>query len=160
MNAKFFNLAALGLVIVAAALLGFKNISRDKVRPILNVSYDPTRELYKEINAGFISKYEEETGGRIGIEQSHGGSTRQARAVARKATADRDALQNRLDKAAPLTTTEGTAPARRPNSMSDSLSPTTIADFGSNLSSAAARFSSPSAGFRQAQPASGVCGQK
>jgi len=44
-----------------------------------------------------------------------GAQLRQARAVARKATADRDALQNRLDKAAPLTTTEGTAPARRPN---------------------------------------------
>ena len=82
MNTKWLNAIALVLVVVAVALVGFKNIKREKSRPLLNVSYDPTRELYNEINAKFIAKYEEETGSWVGVEQTHGGSTRQARAVA------------------------------------------------------------------------------
>ena len=82
MNTKWLNTIALVLVVVAVALVGFKNIKREKSRPLLNVSYDPTRELYNEINAKFIAKYEEETGSWVGVEQTHGGSTRQARAVA------------------------------------------------------------------------------
>ena len=88
MSAKWHNAFALALVAVAFGLLGFKNIKRDKGHPILNVSYDPTREVYKEINSRFIAKYEEDTGNRVGIEQSHGGSTRQARAVANGLEAD------------------------------------------------------------------------
>src|SRR5438874_466010 len=48
---------------------------------LLNVSYDPTRELYRELNAAFISRYEQERGVRLTIKQSHGGSGSQARAV-------------------------------------------------------------------------------
>ena len=46
------------------------------------MSYDPTRELYQEINARFITQFAKDTGNAVGIEQSHGGSSRQARAVA------------------------------------------------------------------------------
>ena len=48
---------------------------------LLNVSYDPTRELYQEINAGFAAFWEAKTKEKIKINQSHGGSGKQARAV-------------------------------------------------------------------------------
>lgn len=48
---------------------------------LLNVSYDPTRELWKELNDAFIPRYEEETGNKLTIKQSHGSSGSQARAV-------------------------------------------------------------------------------
>jgi len=46
-----------------------------------NISYDPTREFYEEINAAFGARWRAETGQRIAFEQSHGGSGKQARAV-------------------------------------------------------------------------------
>jgi sulfate/thiosulfate transport system substrate-binding protein len=48
---------------------------------LLNVSYDPTREFYQEFNAAFAAKWKTETGEDIAIQQSHGGSGKQARAV-------------------------------------------------------------------------------
>jgi sulfate/thiosulfate transport system substrate-binding protein len=48
---------------------------------LLNVSYDPTRELWRDINDHFIPLYEKETGDELIINQSHGGSSTQARAV-------------------------------------------------------------------------------
>ena len=52
------------------------------VRPLLNVSYDVARELYKEINPAFSARLEgEQTGEDVTINQSHGGSSKQARAV-------------------------------------------------------------------------------
>src|SRR5262245_49073137 len=48
---------------------------------LLNVSYDPTRELYKAFNEAFIAHWKAETGEDISIEQSHGGSGKQARSV-------------------------------------------------------------------------------
>ncbi|MEQ8267015.1 MAG: sulfate ABC transporter substrate-binding protein [Parvibaculum sp.] len=48
---------------------------------LLNVSYDPTRELYRDFNAAFVEHWKKETGETISIEQSHGGSGKQARAV-------------------------------------------------------------------------------
>ena len=50
-------------------------------RPLLNVSYDPTRELYKAVNAAFAEEWKAKTGETVTIEQSHGGSGEQARAV-------------------------------------------------------------------------------
>ena len=48
---------------------------------LLNVSYDPTREFYRDLNAAFIEHWKKETGETVAIEQSHGGSGKQARAV-------------------------------------------------------------------------------
>ena len=48
---------------------------------LLNVSYDPTRELYKDFNAAFAAKWKADTGETITIQSSHGGSGKQARAV-------------------------------------------------------------------------------
>ncbi|CCF00443.1 Putative sulfate ABC transporter, periplasmic sulphate-binding protein (plasmid) [Sinorhizobium fredii HH103] len=48
---------------------------------ILNVSYDPTRELYKDFNAAFAEKWKADTGETVTIQTSHGGSGKQARSV-------------------------------------------------------------------------------
>ncbi len=48
---------------------------------LLNVSYDPTRELYQDFNAAFVKLYKEKTGTDLAIRQSHGGSGKQARSV-------------------------------------------------------------------------------
>ncbi|BBE74632.1 sulfate ABC transporter substrate-binding protein [Oharaeibacter diazotrophicus] len=48
---------------------------------LTNVSYDPTRELYKEFNAAFAAKWKADTGETVTIQTSHGGSGKQARAV-------------------------------------------------------------------------------
>ena len=48
---------------------------------LLNVSYDPTREMYEEYNAAFAKHWKEKTGDIVEIQQSHGGSGKQARAV-------------------------------------------------------------------------------
>jgi sulfate/thiosulfate-binding protein len=52
-----------------------------KEMTLLNVSYDPTRELWKEINAAFVPRYLQETGIALTIKQSHGSSGSQARAI-------------------------------------------------------------------------------
>ena len=48
---------------------------------LLNVSYDPTRELYQEVNQAFAKQWKEKTGQMVVIHQSHGGSGKQARAM-------------------------------------------------------------------------------
>ena len=48
---------------------------------LLNVSYDPTRELWRDLNSQFIAQYEKDAGKKLVIKQSHGGSSTQARAV-------------------------------------------------------------------------------
>jgi sulfate transport system substrate-binding protein len=48
---------------------------------LLNVSYDPTRELWRDVNEAFAKDYVQKTGTRVAIKQSHGGSASQARAV-------------------------------------------------------------------------------
>ncbi|WP_386697315.1 sulfate ABC transporter substrate-binding protein [Lonepinella sp. MS14436] len=50
-------------------------------KDLLNVSYDPTRELYKEYNALFAQHWEQQTGEKITLKASHGGSSKQARSV-------------------------------------------------------------------------------
>ena len=48
---------------------------------LLNVSYDPTRELYQDFNAAFAKHWKAKTGENVTVKQSHGGSGKQARAV-------------------------------------------------------------------------------
>jgi sulfate transport system substrate-binding protein len=52
-----------------------------KKHKLLNVSYDPTRELYNEVNAAFAKAWKEKTGGEVEISNTHGGSGKQARSV-------------------------------------------------------------------------------
>src|ERR1041385_208196 len=48
---------------------------------LLNVSYDPTRELYQDVNAAFAKQWQAQSGQAVTIRQSHGGSGKQSRAV-------------------------------------------------------------------------------
>ncbi len=73
-----------GRQIVAALLvltLGAVSAAAEKKRTLLNVSYDPTRELYQEINTVFAEQWKQKTGETVVINQSHGGSGKQARGV-------------------------------------------------------------------------------
>ena len=67
------------LVIVLLASLAFKAQAKDC--QLLNVSYDPTRELYQAVNKAFAESWKRQTGDSVTIRQSHGGSGKQARAV-------------------------------------------------------------------------------
>jgi sulfate/thiosulfate-binding protein len=68
--------------LVAATLLGGAVTAPvAQGQTLLNVSYDPTRELYVDINNAFINHWQQKTGKKVRINQSHGGSGKQARAV-------------------------------------------------------------------------------
>ena len=67
--------------LVLTACGGDKQASSDGEFEILNVSYDPTRELYDEFNNAFAKSWQEETGQDVKFQQSHGGSGKQGRAV-------------------------------------------------------------------------------
>ncbi|SFD99553.1 sulfate ABC transporter substrate-binding protein [Massilia yuzhufengensis] len=70
-------------ILLALALGAALPLSASAATPeLLNVSYDVARELYKEINPAFIAQYKKQTGTTVEIKQSHGGSSKQARAVA------------------------------------------------------------------------------
>jgi sulfate/thiosulfate transport system substrate-binding protein len=64
---------------------------------LLNVSYDPTRELWRDINNHFVPIYEKQTGNKLTINQSHGGSSTQARAVIDGLEADVVTLASFID---------------------------------------------------------------
>jgi sulfate transport system substrate-binding protein len=66
--------------LAAAVLLGATTANAKQIE-LLNVSYDPTRELYKEVNERFSARWKEQTGDNLVIKQSHGASGSQARAV-------------------------------------------------------------------------------
>ena len=53
----------------------------DTTLELLNVSYDPTRELWRQVNGAFVEQYAKQSGIQVTIKQSHGGSSAQARAV-------------------------------------------------------------------------------
>jgi sulfate/thiosulfate-binding protein len=75
--------AAGGLLAAVAATLALSACDRGPETEVslLNVSYDPTRELYEDVNVAFAKHWHETTGQTVRISQSHGGSGRQARAV-------------------------------------------------------------------------------
>lgn len=72
---------ALGATL-AAATIGFAPLASAAEVTLLNVSYDVARELYKDVNPAFAAAYKKSTGVDVTIKQSHGGSSKQARAVA------------------------------------------------------------------------------
>jgi sulfate transport system substrate-binding protein len=69
------------VAIIAALTISFAAPGLAANRAILNASYDPTRELYRDINAAFKRDWKARTGEEIVINQSHGGSGKQARSV-------------------------------------------------------------------------------
>jgi sulfate/thiosulfate transport system substrate-binding protein len=78
-----FRLARLRDTIIVLLALGFVvwMTFGAHAAELLNVSYDPTRELYKEINTAFAADWKAKTGEDVTIKQSHGGSGKQARSV-------------------------------------------------------------------------------
>jgi sulfate transport system substrate-binding protein len=76
MQMKRFTFVSLAFL--AALISGAASAAEVK---LLNVSYDPTRELYQEYNTAFAKYWKEKTGDDVVISQSHGGSGKQARAI-------------------------------------------------------------------------------
>ncbi|HTS71708.1 MAG TPA: sulfate ABC transporter substrate-binding protein, partial [Terriglobia bacterium] len=76
------RIGAVGGVIVCAlgAFVGVGRAGPPELK-LLNVSYDPTRELYQAVNQAFAEQWKAKTGQALTINQSHGGSGKQARAV-------------------------------------------------------------------------------
>jgi sulfate transport system substrate-binding protein len=70
-----YALAALSFLLLFTQVVFAKDVT------LLNVSYDPTRELYADINKAFAADYKAKTGDTVTINQSHGGSGKQARSV-------------------------------------------------------------------------------
>lgn len=70
-------------IALAASIFNFAAITVASAKEVtlLNVSYDPTRELYQEYNAAFSKYWQAKTGDTVKVNQSHGGSGKQARAV-------------------------------------------------------------------------------
>jgi sulfate/thiosulfate-binding protein len=68
------------MALTAATLLGGVPAVAKEIK-LLNVSYDPTRELYKDYNTAFAQYWKAKTGDTVTVDQSHGGSGKQARAV-------------------------------------------------------------------------------
>ena len=68
-------------LLIAAVLTGATLAAQAANIELLNVSYDPTRELYKDFNEKFAADYKTKTGDTVTIKQSHGGSGKQARSV-------------------------------------------------------------------------------
>jgi sulfate/thiosulfate-binding protein len=73
------SLLTFGLVLAVAGSAAAQ--SAPKPVRLLNVSYDPTRELYTELNTAFANYWKGKTGQSVTIQQSHGGSAKQARSV-------------------------------------------------------------------------------
>src|ERR1700733_10208300 len=71
----------LNSIIVFVLMLSFAGGAWAKQVTLLNVSYDPTRELYADYNKAFAKYWKDKTGDDVIINQSHGGSGKQARAV-------------------------------------------------------------------------------
>ena len=69
------------LLFLASASLGLAGVAHAADVTLLNVSYDPTRELYQAFNQAFSKHWQAATGDRVTIRQSHGGSAKQARSV-------------------------------------------------------------------------------
>nr|WKF58064.1 Sulfate-binding protein [Paraburkholderia busanensis] len=77
---------AAGMTAITLAMSGISTAHAET--SLLNVSYDVTRELYKDINAGFIAAYKQKSGETVSIRQSHGASSAQALSVLQGLQAD------------------------------------------------------------------------
>jgi len=79
LSKKFFSLLMTAFMLAGLSISALAQEKKDVT--LLNVSYDPTRELYQEFNAAFAKHWKEKTGQNVKVNQSHGGSSKQARAV-------------------------------------------------------------------------------
>lgn len=84
-------------VLVLALCLSLSACGGPEPLRLLNVSYDPTRELYREVDQAFAAQWKARTGQDLRIQQSHGGSAKQARAILDGLPADVATLALPLD---------------------------------------------------------------
>ena len=75
-------------LLIASLAIAASGVASAQTQSLLNVSYDVAREFYKDINAAFVPWYKKTTGKDVKVEQSHAGSSAQARAVADGLDAD------------------------------------------------------------------------
>ena len=96
---------------LSVLLLSNQVLSIQGTAPVsmLNVSYDPTRELYQDFNQAFARYWQAKTGQTVTVEQSHGGSSKQARAVIDGLQADvvtlalpQNAMRSLIDEGLPM----------------------------------------------------------
>ncbi|GLS42208.1 sulfate transport system substrate-binding protein [Methylobacterium brachythecii] len=81
-HTPFLGLKGSALIVAAAVAMSLAPVSSVLAQTeLLNVSYDPTRELYKDINAAFAEQWKAKTGETVTVRASHGGSGAQARTV-------------------------------------------------------------------------------
>ena len=84
MNIRITRRQTMALAL-AAAVTGLGSLNGTTAQAasytLLNVSYDPTRELYEDVNKVFAARWKAQTGDTVEIRQSHGGSGRQARSI-------------------------------------------------------------------------------
>lgn len=72
------NIVGIVAIVLAATLITVKSLhGHTSSNEILNVSYDPTRELYATLDKAFVEQFRRQTGTTLKIKQSHGGSGRQ-----------------------------------------------------------------------------------
>ncbi|MDO8579899.1 MAG: sulfate ABC transporter substrate-binding protein [Candidatus Omnitrophota bacterium] len=119
---KFRNL--LFGILSTALLTGFATATEAKSVTLLNVSYDPTRELYDDYNKVFAQHWKEKTGDDVVINQSHGGSGKQARAVIDGLEADVVTLALAYDIDA-IAGKSGLIPSKWQERLADNSSPYT-----------------------------------
>ena len=81
MHAKTTLIAGAATALLLSIALAFPASAPAQDTTLLNVSYDPTRELYQDVNAAFAARWKAKTGKDVTVQQSHGGSGKQARAV-------------------------------------------------------------------------------
>ena len=81
MNAAYSRLAAMVLTLLLGVAASCARRADAGSLELLNVSYDPTREFWRQVNDAFVPRYAKEHGTDLQIRQSHGGSGTQARAV-------------------------------------------------------------------------------
>jgi len=113
----------LGPIVTSVLALAAGGMAAQDVT-LLNVSYDPTRELYQELNAAFAKHWKQKTGQSVTIQQSHGGSGKQARAVIDGLEADVVTLALAYDIDA-LHENGGLVPAEWQKRLPDNSSPYT-----------------------------------
>ena len=87
------KLAVLYIILASVVVVGFQASAAS----LLNVSYDVTREFYKDYNQAFVKYWKEKTGETVTIDQSHGGSSKQARSVIDGLEADVVTMNQALD---------------------------------------------------------------
>jgi len=85
---SFGRRALLAACLSTLVSLGAASLAHAATQTLLNVSYDPTRELYSQYNTAFARYWKAKTGQEVKIEQSHGGSGKQAQSVINGLAAD------------------------------------------------------------------------